>query len=109
MKQKTREELIAENSEFRSANVKWAEADDGRRLEFSKILNAPLEKKGAYDYNYQPTVYSWSQIFAEVGKLLTREDNLLLREKVEKLSFAVDQIQLALIDDEPHDHEHREH
>ena len=66
--------------------------EENIRKEFLKVLDTPLVQKGSYSYEREKVLYSWFEIFAEIGKLLqlgrskSYEDTVRgLREDVDAL------------------------
>ncbi len=63
--------------------------DENRELElrktFSKLLNAPFAKRETYDYgNDKRIVYSWDEIFFELGRLTEKSNEPRLKKEVPK-------------------------
>lgn len=42
------------------------------RTTLSKVLGAPLKKKDPYEYKSEQIVYSWGEIYYEIGRLAER-------------------------------------
>lgn len=80
MKQ-TKEQLLAVIAQL-EYKVKTLEASaDNIRLEMSKALDSPVANEGRYDQ--KQTVYTWQQIFCEIGKLLAANELRRLRENLD--------------------------
>lgn len=69
MKQ-TKEQLLVELTKIRQSHEEWVSGDLARRKEFARAFGWNKPKK-QYDYTvelYEPT---WTEIFVEIGKLLS--------------------------------------
>ena len=80
-KQQTRDELFAEVTILRKANIEWMEADKRTRTEFAKAFRWGMPKKQDYGYSIARNVEewdwkmpTWEQIFVEIGKLKSLMD-----------------------------------
>jgi tRNA nucleotidyltransferase/poly(A) polymerase len=86
---KTYEQLQKEIIEFNQSNQAYAIREERLKKEFSKVLGAPRTFNG---YN-QDTVYSWEQIFSEVGKLLAQQNILNILNSIQGLEYQVAELQ----------------
>ena len=80
-------------------------------------MGAPLKKRGQYDYgDGEQVTFTWNEIFAEIGKLIANQEFASNHTEmhqvtydIKKLQETVGQLEESLVEDEPHDHEHRGH
>lgn len=94
----TKEELQNKVAVLEEDNRRMGEQEQKLREDISKVL-------GSYTYNNDPyshrkekklVVYSWAQIFAELGKLLAARTFYDLEGNVSECEFAIKQINESL-------------
>lgn len=85
-----KDELTKENGKL-GLRINRLEQEDGRlREQFSLVMNAPIEEENGTYFrgSRNRALYSWEEIFAEVGKLLElrgKEYNLIRIKELEKV------------------------
>lgn len=74
--------------------------DASLRNKFSKVLNSPIKKKGMYDFSDERVIYSWEEIFNEIGKLQEKAES----KKTEYISYPVPTCPSNTVDPNLHYH-----
>lgn len=88
-KQPTKDDLIRENGMQKEKIERLLSLDEKMRTEFSIILGAPTKMQYA---NEDRETYAWSQIFAEIGKLLQGRENAYLQSDVYRMKEQIGRI-----------------
>jgi len=91
----TGQDMIVELAKLRENLETRIASDENRRIEFAKAFNW-LKKRNTYDYQDEYRTPTWTEIFVEIGKLLSVRDfrNLevcvsLLRSDLENLKSKI--------------------
>ena len=79
-----KENLIKENACLGQTNKELSDVDLQRRKNLSEMLYAPFKKKGMYDYDTERIIYSWPEIYFELGKLTSKRDYVDLMETINR-------------------------
>lgn len=90
----TKEELIAENAILKKQVEEEKKNEEIRKKEFSKVLGAGfIEKNIGFSYNEpEKQIYSWCEIFMEIGKLLVKKRDWTVEGEMEHLSYEMENL-----------------
>lgn len=80
MEKKTKEGLVKENALLEKRVEESGENDRIRRANLSVFLNAPMKKRGQYDYSDERITYAWPEIYFHLGKLVSERNDFSFRE-----------------------------
>ena len=80
----TKEELIIENTKLEQELKTAQEGELGLRKEFAKAFNW-YKRKEQYETEAELEEPSWSEIFVEIGKLLSIQKYKDMKDKVEAM------------------------
>jgi small-conductance mechanosensitive channel len=91
MSKPTKQQRIDQLEQQLAEARKAASDDTTLREELSKALGAPEKHGNRPYYDAKFVVYSWFEIFREIGKLLQRDKEQAQREEIKKLDARIRQ------------------
>lgn len=94
----TKQQLIEKVAVLERDKERLTENDEKLRLELSKALGAGTKKKGEYSSEYVYIVYSWFEIFGEIGKLLEKKRYVNLEEGITSMKIVANDNHKHIID-----------
>lgn len=90
-----KDDLIAENAQLRQQIATLREQDKTLRNDFSLVLGSPTE---GTSYNRTHVIYTWHQIFSEIGELLYAKRMKDVDEQVDLAEMRINTIERILRD-----------
>jgi len=87
---KTKDELIAQIAILEGQKSFLKENDETLREEFSKALNAPKKYKQYSEDKMR--VYTWHEIFRELGKLIAKRDYVEFQDHIDGMTNDINHI-----------------
>jgi len=84
MKKQTRDELVSELAKANQSIELSDQQEESHRKFLSSALGAPRTRKMYSDESVQ-TVYSWAEIYVELGKLIAKRDYVTFNDEIKRL------------------------
>lgn len=92
MNKRTKEDLATEAAQLRVIVDKLEKDDEKMRAELSKALGSPTRPTSRFSENSEHVVYSWPEIYREVGRLLAQADSVRNRNECQELKWQIEKL-----------------
>jgi hypothetical protein len=112
MKTPSKQELLAQIAILEEKLKRAHENDENLRQEISYTLDAPLVRKSEYGNETKRMLYSWFDIFRELGKLIVHENFARYVNDVSEMRISIEGLRYDLnshIDQQRMDLENKRH